>query len=70
MAIAYRFSDETPTMGSIVHAFRKLEDLKEFTRMQGSKGTQKFWEVEGEIDSDDGRKDGIKIRVSSVKEIF
>lgn len=71
MAKVYHFSDEAPVMGSIIHAFRELEDLKEFARIQGgNKGIQKIWEIEGDLDSDDGPKGGIQIRVFEVKEFF
>lgn len=70
MAKAYRFDVQPPRSGSTVHAFRSLNSLKDFARMQGSKGVQKFWEIDGTIISDDGSADGIQIKVSSVKEIY
>jgi len=69
MALAYRFDDDQPKRGATVYAFRTLEGLKDFARMQGSKGNYKFWEIDGTIESDDGSMDGIQIRVSSVREV-
>ncbi len=70
MAKAYRFDDQRPSSGSTVHGFRNLSDLKDFARGQGSRGSQKFWEIAGTIVSDDGSKDGIQIRVSSAREVY
>ena len=70
MKKAYRFDDTKPPKGATVHAFRTLKALKEFAKMQGGKGTYKFWEIEGTIVSDDGDDDGIQIQVSSAKEVF
>jgi len=71
MAKVYHFSDEAPVMGSIIQAFKELEDLKEFTRINGgSKGTEKIWEIEGDIDSDYGTNDSIQIRVFDAKEFY
>ena len=38
--------------------------------MQGPKGSNKFWEIDGNIKSDDGSEDGIQIEVNSSKEVF
>lgn len=70
MAKAYRFDDQRPSTGSRVYAFRTLSGLKKFARMQGSRGSQKFWEIDGTIVSDDGSEDGIRIRVSSVRQVY
>lgn len=71
MAKAYHFSDETPETRTTVHAFKELEDLKDFTRMHGNeKGIQKIWEIQGEVDYDDGLSNGFQIRVSEAKEVF
>ena len=70
MAKAYRFDDERPRTGSTVYAFRTLSGLKDFARMQGSRGNYKFWEIDGTIVEDDGSIDGIRIQVSSVKEVY
>lgn len=70
MAKAYRFDDEKPKKGTIVYAFSTLKALKDFANMQGGKGTQKFWEIEGTIIENDGTIDGIRIKVDSVKEVF
>jgi len=70
MSKAYRFDDQRPKVGTTVYAFRSLSGLKDFARMQGSKGTQKFWEIEGTIITDDGKVDGIQIKVMNVKEVF
>jgi len=70
MEKAYRFDDQKPSVGSTVYAFRTLNGLKTFAKMQGSIGSQKFWEIDGSIVSDDGSEDGIRIRVSSVRQVF
>lgn len=70
MAKAYRFDDQKPNIGSKVYGFRNLRDLKNFASGQGSRGSQKFWEIDGTIISDDGSKDGIQIKVSSVREVY
>jgi len=69
MAKAYRFDDQKPAIGSTPHAFRTLKGLKDFAQGQGPKGSQKFWEIQGVIISDDGTEDGIKIRVQSAREV-
>ena len=38
--------------------------------MQGSRGSQKFWEINGTIVEGDGSEDGIRIKVSSVKQVY
>lgn len=70
MAKAYRFDDQSPRNGATVYAFRTLSALRDFARMQGSKGNYKFWEIDGNIISDDGSIDGIQIKVSSVREVY
>ena len=70
MAKAFRFDDEKPRIGTTVYAFRSLYGLKDFARMQGSRGSQKFWEIDGSIVEDDGSEDGIQIRVSSARQVF
>ncbi len=70
MATAYRFDDQAPRSGSEVYAFRTLRGLKSFTDDQGSKGNQRFWEIDGNITSDDGSEDGIQIKVSSAREVY
>lgn len=57
-------------MDRTVYAFRILSGLKNFARMQGSRGNQKFWEIEGTIVSDDGSEDGIRINVFSVQQVY
>ncbi len=66
----YRFSEDCPQTGTIVYAFRYLSALKEFAKMQGNKGSQKFWEVTGKIVADDNSVDGIQIKVSSANEVY
>lgn len=69
MATAYRFDDEKPRIGSTVHAFSSLSALKEFASLQGSKGSFKFYELEGKIIENDGSVDGIKILIENFKQI-
>lgn len=69
MAMAYRFDDERPRIGSSVYAFRTLNSLRSFASSQGSQGTMKFWEITGTIVSDDGSVDGIQIKVEGVRQV-
>ena len=70
MSKAYKFIDQRPMVGTTVHAFRNIGDLKDFAKIQGPKGCFKFWEIEGAIIADDGGMDGIQIKVVNVKEVF
>ncbi|RIH63650.1 hypothetical protein D1164_18895 [Mariniphaga sediminis] len=70
MEKAYRFDDQRPVIGTTVYAFRTLNGLKRFARLQGSMGSQRFWEITGNIVSDDGSEDGIQIRVVFVKQVY
>lgn len=76
MIKAYHFVEAAggmaPRMGEIVHAFRTLDDLREFVRMQG-KGWGaahfKFYEIQGTVHQDDGGKDGLEVCVRTCREI-
>jgi len=69
MATGYRFDDFKPTKGSTVHAFKSLSYLKDFAKMQGSKGDLKFWKIEGTIIRDEGGPDGLVMKVESAESI-
>ena len=74
MVTAYHFLDPSvdrpPSTGQVVHAFRTLQDLRHFVRLQGSGSwTFRYYEVTGILVKDHGTKDGLEIRVSSSKEI-
>jgi len=68
--IAYRFDDHKPTVGSMIAAFRSLEEMRRFVIMQGDYRDMRFWEIKGTIVKDEGGPDGITIRVIGVREIF
>ena len=70
MKKAYRFDDSKPKVGHPTHAFRTLNGLKKFAKIQGTKGNMKFWEINGTIISDDRSEDGILIKVVSVKQVL
>lgn len=70
MATAFRFDDQKPRIGSTVYGFKTLNSLKKFANNQGNKGSQKFWEINGSIVSNDGSVDGIQIKVSSASEVY
>ena len=69
MAVGYRFDDFKPSKGSTIHAFKSLSALKDFAKMQGSKGSIKFWKIEGSIIRDEGGPDGLVMKVDSVEPI-
>ena len=69
MKTAYRFDDEKPKINTVVSAFRNIESIRRFVSIQGSIGSQKIWKINGQIISDDGSVDGLKIKVISVSRI-
>lgn len=69
MATGYRFDDFKPSKGTTIHAFKSLSALKDFAKMQGSKGSFRFWKIEGTIIRDEGGPDGLVMKVENVESI-
>ena len=76
MVKAYHFVEATaggaPMTGKVVHAFRTINDLREFVKLQGrgwGAAHFKYYEIYGDVYSDDGSRDGLEIRVTSYREI-
>ncbi len=72
MATYYRFQNEQPQSGEVVHCWKSLEDLKKFASMMRMQDPDfhmmKFWQVEGVFVRND--EDDVEVRVSYAKQIY
>lgn len=70
MVTGYR--DSEPYIGSVHHAFRSFDYIKEFVKDQddGLFGNREVFEIWGELISDDGDPDGLKIKVEGFRSHF
>ncbi len=69
--IYYRFQNEQPKIGEVVHCFKSLEQFRGFVQMMRGQDPDfkrmKFWEIRGEFVRHD--EDDEVVRVVSVRPI-
>ena len=71
MSKYYRFQNDAPRVGEIVHCYTSKHDFLQFVRMMKTQDTQfsrmKFWELEGVFIRSD-EEDAV-IKITAVKKI-
>lgn len=72
MATYYRFQNDAPKVGEIVHCYTSRVDFINFVQMMRRQDPDfkmmKFWEIEGQLIRPD--EDDVVVRVTSVKPIL
>lgn len=72
MIAYYRFQNEMPLPGEVVHCYKNKDEFWKFVRMMKSEDADfkrmKFWEIEGEfVRPDDG---DVVVKVKSTRQIY
>ncbi len=70
MTTGYREGE--PTIGEVHYAWKSLTDIKNFLRENQGKldGYKMIYEIKGDLIKDEGRPDGLRIRVKKYKTLY